>query len=302
MTIYYDGGSARAVDSNARLAWASSTISWGAVLAGVAAALVTQLTLSVLGVGIGLASLTSASTGGADAGSLSLAAAIWWIGSGLLASCAGGYIAGRMCSSAMAAKAGYHGLISWAAATLVMICLLSSAIGGLLGGVFGAMNNVLGGTAHMVGGAMQTASASVPNSVDSLFPDIERQIRASTGGQDPAQLRDTAVNAVRAALIGDKAQQEQAVEQAAQALAQAQGISSDEAKAKVQDYQRKYEQSVADAKAKAAQAAETAARVASRGALVAFFALVLGALAAALAGRFGGARSRNDTSDAWAKR
>ena len=92
------------------------------------------------------------------------------------------------------------------------------------------------------------------------------------------------------------------VMQAAQALAQAQGISSDEAKAKVQDYQRKYEQSVADAKAKAAQAAETAARVASRGALVAFFALVLGALAAALAGRFGGARSRNDTSDAWAKR
>ncbi|MDQ9785619.1 hypothetical protein RF094_23270, partial [Serratia marcescens] len=62
---------------------------------------------------------------------------------------------------------------------------------------------------------------------------------------------------MRAALIGDKAQQEQAVEQAAQALAQAQGISSDEAKAKVQDYQRKYEQSVADAKAKAAQAAET---------------------------------------------
>jgi hypothetical protein len=272
-----------------------SQVSWGAIFAGTAAALVVQLTLSILGVGIGLASINPASNGTPDAGSLSLAAGIWWIVSGIVASLTGGYIAGRFCDRVVASKAGYHGLMSWAVTTLVIVFLLSSAVGGVVGGAFGAVTNVLGGAGRAAGSAVQAAAPSL--SGGDIMPDIERKIKAAGGGQDPAQLRDTAVNAVRAALTGDKAAQQQATDVAAQALAQAQGIPLDQAKAQVQQYQQQYVQAVADAKAKAAQIAHTTAKAASRGALIAFFALVLGAIAAGFGGRSGAARSLRDYAD-----
>lgn len=271
-----------------------SRVSWGAIFAGTVAALVVQLTLSILGIGIGLAGINPASSGAQDAASLSLAAGIWWIVSGIIASLAGGYVAGRFCDRRATSKAGYHGLMSWGLTTLVVVFLLSSAVGGVVSGAFGAMTSMLGGAGRAVGGAVQAAAPSLPQAGD-MMPDIERQIKSS--GQDPAQLRDTAVNAVRAALTGDKAQQQQAADRAAEALAQAQGIPVDQAKAQVQRYQQQYVQALADTKVKAAEIAKATAKAGSRGALIAFFALVLGAIAAGYGGRFGAARSLRDYTD-----
>src|SRR5215208_3256419 len=62
-------------------------VSWGAVLAGVAVALVTQLVLNLLGVGVGAATLDPYA--GADenpsASSFSIGAGIWFAVSGILA-------------------------------------------------------------------------------------------------------------------------------------------------------------------------------------------------------------------------
>jgi hypothetical protein len=272
-----------------------SEVSWGAILAGTVAGLVVQLTLSILGVGIGLAGINPASSATPDAGSLSVAVGLWWIVSGIVASVAGGYVAGRFCDRVATPKAGYHGLMSWAVTTLIIVFLLGSAVGGVVGGAFGAVTSVLGGAGQAVGGAVQAAVPSL--SGGNIMPDIERQIKASGGGQDPGQLRDTAVNAVRAALTGDKAAKQQATDRAAQALAQAQGIPVDQAKAQVEQYQRQYAQTLADTKAKAAQVAETGAKAASRTALIAFFALTLGAVAAGFGGRLGAARSLRDYAD-----
>src|SRR3954453_4374893 len=71
-------------------------ISWGAVLAGVVVALVTQLVLHLLGIGLGAANLGPAG-GSADtpsASTFSIGAGIWFAVSGILASLAGGYAAG----------------------------------------------------------------------------------------------------------------------------------------------------------------------------------------------------------------
>ena len=280
---------------NVRSSGVISEVSWGAILAGTVTALVVQLTLSVLGVGIGLASINPASSAMPDAGSLSLATGLWWIVSGIVASLAGGYVAGRFCDRAATPKAGYHGLMSWGVTTLIIVFLLSSAVGGVVGGAFGAVTSVLGGAGRAVGGAVQAAVPSL--SGGDIMPDIERQIKASGGRQDPAQSLDAAVNAVRAALTGDKAAQQQATDRAAQALAQAQGIPVDQAKAQVEQYQQQYAQTLANTKAKAVQVAETTAKVASRGALIAFFALTLGAIAAGFGGRFGAARSLRDYAD-----
>jgi len=288
MHMTYEANIARPVDVLSR-------VSWGAIVAGSVAALVVQLTLSILGISIGLADINPASSGTPDAGSLSLAAGIWWIVSGIIASLAGGYVAGRFCDITATSKAGYHGLMSWGLTTLVIVFLLGSAAGSVVSGAFGAMSSVLGGAGRAIGGAVQAAAPSL--SGGDMMPDIERQIKASSGGQDPAQLRDTAVNAVRAAQTSDKAGQQQAADRAAEALAQAQGIPVDQAKAQVQHYQQQYAQTLADTKAQAAQLTEATAKAASRGALIAFLASILGAMAAGFGGRFGAARSLRDDAD-----
>ena len=93
--------------------------------------------------------------------------------------------------------------------------------------------------------------------------------------------------AVKAAVTGDQAQADQAREGAAQALAKAQGVSIDDARAKVGQYQQQYKQTVDQAKQKALQAADATAAAVSRGALFGFLALLLGGLAGWFGGRSG---------------
>src|SRR5262245_25825705 len=73
-------------------------ISWGAVLAGVVVALVAQLILNMIGVGIGASTLEPGP--GADANpsarGFSIGAGLWWTVSGVLAALAGGFAAGRL--------------------------------------------------------------------------------------------------------------------------------------------------------------------------------------------------------------
>ena len=73
-------------------------VSWGAVLAGVVVALVAQLILNMIGIGIGAATLDPA--GAADqnpsARGFSIGAAVWWTVSGIVAALVGGFAAGRL--------------------------------------------------------------------------------------------------------------------------------------------------------------------------------------------------------------
>ena len=62
-------------------------ISWSAVLAGVVVALVTQLILNMIGIGIGAATLDPAAgtDGNPSASSFSIGAGIWFVVAGILA-------------------------------------------------------------------------------------------------------------------------------------------------------------------------------------------------------------------------
>lgn len=265
-------------------------VSWGAIFAGAVAALVAQMILNMIGLGIGLATLNPAGNDTPAASSLSMGAGLWWVISGIVASIIGGFLAGRLSGKPAAGTAGYHGLISWAVTTLVIVYLLTSAVGGLIGGAFGGITSVLGGAGSAVGGAAQTAAqAAAPSltKVSDPFSGIEGQMRRSTGNQDPAALRETATEAVKAYLSGDEAQKAQAETKAADALAKAQGIPVDQARTQIQDYRKQYEQTAAEAKQKAQAAAEATRSAASQGALYAALALILGAAAAFFGGRMG---------------
>ena len=128
-----------------------SRISWGAVLAGVVVALVTQLLLNMLGIGIGAATLNPVEGDNPSAMSLSIGAGIWFALSTILSALAGGYAAGRLAGILRESTAGWHGLTAWALTTLVIFYLLGSAVGGILGGAYRGMTNALGNVSSAVG-------------------------------------------------------------------------------------------------------------------------------------------------------
>lgn len=218
-------------------------VSWGAVMAGVAMALAVQLVLNLLGVGIGAATIDPATGETPAPGTFSMAAAAWWAVSGIVASLLGGYAAGRMAGEPRASTTGWHGLTSWAASVLVVAVLMTTALGAAFGGVF------------------QTMSVNPPETI---------------AGADTDTVESAALSALQGAVTGDPARAAMAREDAAVAIAQSQGITIDQARARVADYE-----------ARSAQTADLAADSVARASIFAAVALVLGALAAWLGGRAG---------------
>jgi hypothetical protein len=260
-------------------------VSWGAVLAGVVVALVVQLILNMIGIGIGASTLDPGA--GAEqnpsARGFSIGAALWWTVSGILAALAGGFTAGRLSGQPKESTASWHGLTSWAFTTLVIFWLLTSTIGGLLGGAYRGLANTAGGAIQT---AAQTAAPALASST-APFDAVEQSLRGALGGNDPAALRDAAVAAVRAAATGDAQQADAARERAAEALAKAQNIPIEGARSQVRQYEQQYRQGVAVAQRETTEAAAAATKAVSRGALIGALSLLLGAVAAWFGGRMG---------------
>jgi hypothetical protein len=204
-------------------------VSWGAVLAGVMVALVTQLILNLIGIGLGAASFDPTSNANPSGSTFSVAAGIWWALSGILAALAGGYTAARLSGQPTETSGPWHGLTVWAVTTLLVFYLLSTSVGAIVGGAFRTLGTVAGGAAQTLGSTAQTAAQAVAPTLarsSDPFASIDQSIRSASGGTDPAALRDAATAAVRAAVTSDAAGQEAARERAVQALAKAQTLAS----------------------------------------------------------------------------
>lgn len=265
-------------------------VSWGAVLAGVVVALVTQLILNLIGIGFGAASFDATSNANPSGSTFSIAAGLWWALSGILAALAGGYTAGRLSGNPTETSGSWHGLTAWAVTTLLVFYLLSTSVGAIVGGAFRTVGSVASGAAQTVGTSAQTAVQAVaPNLTrdSDPFASIEQSIRGAAGGTDPAVLRDAATSAMRVAVTSDPNRQDAAREQAAQAIAKAQNIPVEQARTQVSQYEQQYRQVVDQAKRQAMAAADATATAVSRGALFGAIALVLGALAGWFGGRMG---------------
>jgi hypothetical protein len=226
-----------------------------------------------------VATLDPAGGDNPQASTFSIVAGLWWTVSGIIASFVGGYIAGRLSGRPKESTGGWHGVTAWAFTTLIIFYLVTTTAGSIIGGVYNTVSGAVGGLGRT---AVQAAAPALSQSADP-FGAIERQIRETSGGQDPAALRDSAVAAVRALVTGDQAQANQARERAVQALARAQNISPDEARGRVAQIEQQYREAAVQAR----RAADRAARVVSRGALFGFFALLLGAAAVWFGGRKG---------------
>jgi len=255
-------------------------VSWGAIFAGVVVALIFQVLLTMLGVGIGVAALDPGTSDNPAASTFSIAAGIWYVVSGIIAAFAGGYIAARMSGKIVPTTGALHGLTTWAFTTLLVLYFLTSSVGALVGGAFSGIASAVGGVGQVVA---QTAAPILANS--NPLDALESQIRAT--GTDPEALNAAALNAMRNLVTGDASNAEAARTQAAQALATARSIPLDQATQQVAEMERQYNAAVESAKQQAIETADATASVVSTGAILAFVALVLGAIAGWLGGRSG---------------
>jgi hypothetical protein len=265
-------------------------VAWGAVFAGVVLALVTQLFLNMLGIGIGAATLDVAGGTSPSASGFSAGAGIWFALSAIIASLVGGYTSGRLSGKPKTSTAGWHGLTTWALTTLVVVYMLSSAVGGILGGAYSGMTSAMGGAASAVGSTAQTAAqVAAPNMAGMSDPmaSIKNSMQSATGGNDPQALKDTAFSAVQGVLTGDPAKAQEGRERAAQAISKAQGIPVEDARKQVSDYEQQYRQAMDQTKQQAVKAADMAAKGVSSAALFGALGLFFGALAGWFGGRMG---------------
>lgn len=143
-------------------------VSWAAIFAGAVVALVVQLMLSVLGIGIG-ASTVNPMTEQNPAAGLGTGAAIWFVLTSLIALFAGGWVAGRLAGVPRDADRALHGILTWGLTTLLTFYLLTTAIGGLIGGTANLLTrgmsavNVDSRTTQRVENAANTAANQLPS-------------------------------------------------------------------------------------------------------------------------------------------
>lgn len=275
--------------TNASATAAFNQVSWGAIFAGVALALASQFLLNLLGLGVGAAVLDPATADNPDAGAFSIGGGIWFVVAGIIASFVGGYVASRLSGRPSKSTGGYHGLAAWAVTTLVVLYLLTTSIGALVGGAFSGLASVVGGVGSTAATAVTAAAPAVANTADPMSG-IEQQIRSTTGN-DPAALQAAAVSSVQALVTGDQAEADEARTRAAEVVARAQGIPVEQARTQVEQYETAYRENVEAAKQRAVEAAQTATAAVSAGAFLGFIALVLGAIAAWFGGSVGTKRS-----------
>lgn len=266
-------------------------VSWRAVLAGVVVALVVQILLAVLGGAIGLAFVDPTESGNPDAGVMGIIAIIWWVLSGIIAAWCGGVTAGRLCGRPATGTAAWHGLVAWAATTLILFYLLTTAVGAIVGGAFGLVGNVAGAAA----GSVAAVAPAVTEAADP-FGAVETNLNDMIGVSDPEAGRAALTSLVRAAFTADEGEADAAMDRAAETLARATRTTPEEARAQLETWREEYQATVAEAEAAALEAADTARKAASAAGIVSVIALVFGALA----GWFGGLNSpRPDARDSF---
>ena len=270
---------------------ARARVSWSAIFSGVVLVVAVQVLLSVLGAGVGLGMVSPGHADSVGASSLGMGAGIWWVVSTVLSLVAGSFVAARLAGVGTRFDGVLHGLVVWGLTLLLTVYLISSAVGGLIGGAFSAIGTTVSAAGSAVGGAASTVSdglkASSGINVNMLQQQTENLLRSQTP-QDPAAMSSAdAAKAIGQSLPdlvagGDKAT---AAKQRITAIVAAQAkISPQDAQRRVDDAQAQFEQSKQKAIDTAKQAADQSAAAVSRGSFLAFVGLLIGAVAAAVGG------------------
>jgi hypothetical protein len=175
-------------------------VQWGPIIAGVLAAVVVFLLLTILGFTLGASVLDPANT----AGEIGTWAAIWGAVSAVAAFFIGGWIAARTAAVDGAFAGVINGLMVGAAGLLFIIWLTASGLGNLFG--------TIGST---VGSVLNVAATAAPAAQDAANVD------ANQAGNTVEEQTGINVDDPQAAATAVAGQVQQATEQAEEAIAAA---------------------------------------------------------------------------------
>jgi hypothetical protein len=272
-------------------------ISWGAIIAGIAVVLVIELLLMLLGLAIGATTIDPAAGGSGtpDASTLGIGSAVWWLISTAIAVFAGAWVAGRLAGMPTKTDGMLHGIVTWAAATLLAFYLLTSTIGSIVSGAFGTLGTVAQtisqSTQSLAQGAMQVVPDEIQQQIDQLLARAPsaagqaqqevQQTQQAAGGGSPI---DVAQRVIRGVQEGASPQDRQA---AVNVIAQQAGIPPQEAEQRLEQFQQTYQQYTTQAAEQARQAADAAASTVAQVSFWSVVALVIGGILAAIGGRLG---------------
>lgn len=298
-------------------------ISWGAVIAGVLIALVTQLCLSLLGLGIGMGTIDPVEESNPLKG-LGTGALIWWSVTMLISLFAGGWVAGRLAGVPTSFDSILHGVLTWSVATLISFYLVTTTVGSIIGGV----GNVIGKTASAAGRSLgslapqlgqaaqngnldlstikqeartllkQTGKAELqPGALKEEAQEMKQEAReqAQNAGTNPQNTDEAADNLVDELFArGGNILEEVDQEAVANVIMKRTGKSREEANQIAQNWVQSFQKAKAqlgetaeEAKMKAQKAADDAASAASKAGIFGFFGLLIGAVAAGVGGKVG---------------
>ena len=252
----------------------SSGVTWPAVIAGAFVTAALSLALLALGTGIGFSAVSPWANAGASASAIGWSAIAWLVLMQLIATSAGGYLAGRLRTKWVNVhthevyfRDTAHGFLAWAVALVITAAFLTSAATAMIGGA------AAGAATGIATGPAQSRDAIGANGylVDTL-------LRTSAPGAE----KDNTSTRGDVGLIFANGLKEGGLPPAdraylAQVVAARSGVSQSDA-----------ERRVDDAYTQAGQAADTARKAVAHSLYWTFLALLIGAFCASFAATIGG--------------
>ena len=275
-----------------RLGKTATRLSWGSVFAGVVIAVAVQLVLGILGAGIGLTMVDPVEGTTPGAAGFGIGAGIYWLITTVLALGAGGYAAARVAGVHERFDALVHGLVVWGVTLILTLYLLTSAVGGIIGGAFRTVGAVAGTAGSAVGAAASVAPAAASaagvdgQDVQAAARDVRSEAAAylSDAPNDPARMTPEQAQAEIArqlpALARGGAEGQQAESRIVDVVAAQRNISRPEAQAQVTRAKQQFVQTKNEAVATAKSATDKAAGAAAGTSFILVLALLVGAAAA----------------------
>jgi hypothetical protein len=279
---------------SARSPFVAPRMAWSAIFAGVAIALAIELMFALLGAGIGLSLIDPAGGDSPSAGGLGIGSLIWWGLGTIIALAAGGYGAVRAAGVERPFDGAVHGIAIWAVTLLLTFYLLTSAIGGIVGGAFRA----IGGIAGAAGSSVSAVAPTVAQAAGISSDDVDDQVSAliQPAPADPSTMtREESRKAIVTEMpaLARGGDEGRAAENRIADIVSAQDkVSHDVAFARVEQARQHFLAAKHDAITTARNATSTGAGVAAGTSFTAFLVLLLGAAAAAAGGQLATRRHR----------
>ena len=266
----------------ARVGKTPTRLSWGSIFAGVVIAVAVQLVLGILGTGIGLTMVDPVEGTTPGATGFGIGAGLYWLVTTVIALGAGGYAAARVAGVPERFDALVHGLVVWGVTLILTLYLLTSAVGGIIGGAF----RTVGAVAGAAGSSVAAAAPKVASIANVDQGDVRSEVAAylTDAPTDPAQMTSEQAQKEIAkqlpALARGGTDGREAESRIVDIVAAQRKISRPEAQAQVTRAKQQFAQSKTEAVETAKSATDSAAGAAAGTSFVIVLALLIGAIAA----------------------